>query len=399
MRIPNIARAVVNLAGVRIRRAERQWRTAAQSLGRMGRQARRQQERLARAPELATIRLQQGRAGIERARKRIVRFDDHVLVPYRAERRVKRTLASEADRPGPLIVGPWTSEVGYEALYWLPFLAWAADRYGVAAERVVALSRGGTDLWYRGIAGSYVEIFDLVEPSEFATQSAARRERGDQKQMGMSEFDRELVRLAAERLGVREAAVWHPGLMYRLFRAFWYGDRSLEFLLRHTDFRALRTLRDEASVTLPDEYIAVKFYTGPALPESDANRAVLFDLVQRLAARLPVVMLDTAWSIDEHHDYAFEGLRNVTTLRPSLEPKTNLGVQTRVIAGARQFVGTCGGLAWLAPMLGVDTLAVYEDDRYLTAHLYAARHAYRRAGAARFSTLNLKALRAVDRFR
>ena len=148
MRIPNIARAVVNLAGVRIRRAERQWRTAAQSLGRMGRQARRQQERLARAPELAKIRLQQGRAGIERARKRIVRFDDHVLVPYRAERRVKRTLASEADRPGPLIVGPWTSEVGYEALYWLPFLAWAADWYGVAAERVVALSRGGTDLWY-----------------------------------------------------------------------------------------------------------------------------------------------------------------------------------------------------------------------------------------------------------
>ena len=58
-----------------------------------------------------------------------------------------------------------------------------------------------------------------------------------------------------------------------------------------------------------------------------------------------------------------------------------------MIAGARLFVGTCGGLAWLAPLLGVDTLAVYEDDRYLTAHLYAARYAFRRTGAARFSTL------------
>jgi hypothetical protein len=148
---------------------------------------------------------------------------------------------------------------------------------------------------------------------------------------------------------------------------------------------------------LPDEYVAVKLYTGPALPDTDANRAALFELVRRLAARMPVVMLDTGWSVDEHHDYAFEGFRNVFTLAPALDPKTNLGVQTRVIAGARRFVGTCGGLAWLAPLLGVDTLAVYDDDRYLTAHLYAAKYAYRRTGAARFSTLNLKALRALER--
>jgi ADP-heptose:LPS heptosyltransferase len=107
-------------------------------------------------------------------------------------------------------------------------------------------------------------------------------------------------------------------------------------------------------------------------------------------------MLDTAWNVDEHRDYAFEGLRNVTTIRPSLDPRTNLATQTGVIAGARRFVGTCGGLAWLAPLLGVDTLAVYDDDRYLTAHLYAAKYAYRRNGAARFATLNLNGLRGVQ---
>jgi hypothetical protein len=398
MRMPNIARAAVNLAGVRLRRAERHWRTAAQALGRLGRQAGRQQERLARAPELARVRLEQGRAAIERSRKRVVRFDDHVLEPFRIERQIKQVLAKHAAGTGPLIVGPWTSEVGYEALYWVPFLAWAADHYGVRPERMVALSRGGTGLWYSGIADRYIEIFDLVDPAEFARQTAARRERGDQKQVDLSEFDRELLGRAGDQLGCRDAAVWHPGLMYRLFRAFWYGDRSLDFLLRHTDFRMLRTVAPPTDPRLPDDYVAVKFYTGPALPDTDANRAALFELVQRLAARMPVVMLDTGWSVDEHHDYAFEGFRNVTTLRPSLDPKTNLGLQTRVIAGARQFVGTCGGLAWLAPRLGVDTLAVYEDDRYLTAHLYAAKYAFRRTGGARFSTLNLKALRAVERF-
>jgi hypothetical protein len=151
-------------------------------------------------------------------------------------------------------------------------------------------------------------------------------------------------------------------------------------------------------MSLPPDYVAVKFYTGPALPDTETNRTLLFELVRRVARRIPVVMLDTAWSVDEHRDYEFDGIPGVTTLRPSLDPKTNLGLQTRVIAGARQFIGTCGGLAWLAPLLGVDTIAVYEDDRYLTTHLYAAKYAYRRSDAARLTTLNLKALRAVERF-
>lgn len=397
MRIPNVTRAAINIAGVRLRRVGRHWKIAEQALGRVGRQARRQQERLANAPDLVRARVQQSRAAFERSRKRLARFEDHVVAPYRIERDVKATLAREARGSRPIIAGPWTSEVGYEALYWLPFLAWAADRYGVRPDRIIALSRGGTQAWYGGVADRYVEIFDLVEPAEFARQGAARRERGDQKQMALSEFDRELIGLAASRIGARDAAVWHPGLMYQLFRAFWYGDRSLDFLLRHTDFRPLR-LGKPAAMSLPSDYVAVKFYTGPALPDSETNRALLFDLVRRMARRMPVVMLDTAWSVDEHRDYEFDGIPGVTTLRPSLDPKTNLGLQTQVIAGARQFVGTCGGLAWLAPLLGVDTVAVYEDDRYLTTHLYAAKYAYRRSGAARLTTLNLKALRAVERF-
>jgi len=241
MKIPNVTKAALNIAGVRLRRAERRWRAAEQALGRVGRQAQRQRERLAQAPDLVGARVRQTCAAIERSRKRVVRFDDHVLAPYRIERRVLRALSRETFGSRPIIAGPWTSEVGYEALYWLPFLGWAADRYGVGPDRLIALSRGGTQSWYGGLASRYVEIFDLVEPEEFARQGAARRERGDQKQMALSEFDLELVRRATTRLGLAtgDVAVWHPGLMYQLFRAFWYGDRSLDFLLRHTDFRRM----------------------------------------------------------------------------------------------------------------------------------------------------------------
>jgi hypothetical protein len=410
MAVPNIPRALLNLASAQLRRVARRFRGVGKAVGRFGRRLRRQQEILAHAPQQVATRARRGRAAVVRSGNRWTRFDDHVLQPYRIERRVKQALRQAAASGRPIIVGPWISEVGYEALYWLPFLHWAMDRYGIDRQRVIAVSRGGTESWYSGLAARYVDVFDCMDPREFADVLRARREDGDQKQMASSAFDRQLVALVSERIGADDAMVLHPGLMYQFFRPFWYGDRSLQFLLRHADFARVRaalaaSVADVAGggaagvlpalPALPKEYAAVKFYTGQALPDTPANRDTLRRCIERLAARMPVVMLDTAWTLDEHEDYAFDSMRGVTTLRPSLDPRTNLGLQTRVIAGARTFVGTCGGLAWLAPLMGVDTLAVYDDDRFLTAHLYAARYAYRYTGAASFSTLNVRALRSA----
>jgi hypothetical protein len=396
--MPNVAQAIVNLTGAGLRRLERRWRIAARELGRAGRRARRQQEIWSQAPLVARRTVTRGAGTIERSIKRVERFGDHVITPYRVERRVKRELARAAASGRPVIVGPWTSEVGYEALYWVPFLHWAVDRYGLRPDRVIAVSRGGTHAWYRGVADRYVEIFDLVDPREFASEAAARRDRGDQKQMALTEFDRAILSKARTRAGAPDAVVWYPGLMYQLFRAFWHGDRAVDFVHRHTDHAAVKDVVSGIAgpTQLPAEYAAVKFYTGQAIPDTERNREALVRFVERLAARIPVVLLDTAWSMDEHRDFAFDGIPGVTTLRPSLDPAGNLGLQTSVIARASLFLGTCGGLAWLAPLMGVNTIAVYEDDRHLNAHLYAARLAYRRTGAAPFSAMNLNSLRALD---
>jgi hypothetical protein len=95
-------------------------------------------------------------------------------------------------------------------------------------------------------------------------------------------------------------------------------------------------------------------------------------------------------ALDEHEDYPFAGIPNVTSLRGLLTPQNNLAVQTQVIAAASAFVGTCGSVAWLAPLLGVPAVAAYVEDRFLLSHLFVARHAYRRAGAAPFLPLDLQ---------
>ena len=80
------------------------------------------------------------------------------------------------------------------------------------------------------------------------------------------------------------------------------------------------------------------------------------------------------------------------TSRASLDARVNLAVQTRIIAGARMFVGTCGSLAWLAPLLGVRTVPVFTDASFLHAHLHLARRVYGRLDGGAFSPVDLSGL-------
>src|SRR5215468_11398604 len=62
---------------------------------------------------------------------------------------IRRTLRTAVNGTAPIIVGPWLSEVGYEVLYWVPFLRWFSDRYHVDPSRLTVVSRGGVAGWYR----------------------------------------------------------------------------------------------------------------------------------------------------------------------------------------------------------------------------------------------------------
>ena len=135
----------------------------------------------------------------------------------------------------------------------------------------------------------------------------------------------------------------------------------------------------------------MKFYTAASLPPTDAVRRALQSIVIRLADRSDVVMLDTGLTLDDHDDYSFGVASRIHSVRDALKPRDNLAVQTAVIGRASAFVGTCGALAWLAPMLGVDTTAVFADARFLHGHLQVARRVYQVIDGGRFSPLDISA--------
>ncbi|MGH9350072.1 MAG: hypothetical protein ACRD26_22690 [Vicinamibacterales bacterium] len=312
---------------------------------------------------------------------------------YRTEWQVERELETIVGRGRLLVAGPWLSEVGYETLYWLPFLHWVKAAFRLEPDRLVAVSRGGVASWYEDVAARYVEIWDDLDPAEFARRNA---ERGVTKQYEPSALDRDVLEHVARRIGTRDFEVIHPGLMYRLFALYWSGQRAMGFLDAHTRFtrHAAAPLIDPA--LLPREYVAVKFYAARSLPDTPEIRSWLRAMVAGLAERMPVVLLDTGLVLeDDHADYALapgDGVGRVISARGWMTPQTNLGVQTQIVAGAKAFVGTCGSLAWLAPRLGVDTSAVFVDPKWLHAHLAVAMRAYHKLDAGRFAVADLRAV-------
>ena len=80
------------------------------------------------------------------------------------DRRFARRISELLRYDRPIIVGPWTGEVGFELLYWVPFVRWVVTTYGIAPERLFVVSRGGVSSWYGKLAARYADVFSYLQP-------------------------------------------------------------------------------------------------------------------------------------------------------------------------------------------------------------------------------------------
>jgi hypothetical protein len=287
-----------------------------------------------------------------------------------------RQLADLAAGDGPIVVGPWLGEVGFELLYWVPFVAWFAERYAVDPSRLLVLSRGGTGSWYAASAGNYRDVLDFITPETYKARHEARvRDIGEQKQTRITPFERELVATMSAEAGAAGAPLLHPETMYRVLRPFWWGHLDESWVHRHALYRRLPI--PDGAPPLPESYVAVKFYFNDCFPASERNRAFVRQVVSELAQEHAIVSLSTGVDLDDHGCYDIgTGALDPAAATP---PSRNLHLQSAIVARATAFVGTYGGFAYLAPFYGVKSVAYYDNpDGFSTSHLRMARSALAR---------------------
>jgi hypothetical protein len=290
------------------------------------------------------------------------------------ERRLFRRLDQIAAGSKPIVIGPWTGEVGFELLYWVPFIEWIRSRWNLAEARQVILSRGGVSTWYGIRDAKYVDIFSLVPPDRFR----AGTNQDEHKQRRESAFDRELL----ESAHVGDAEHLHPELMYRVFMPYWRDEAGFGTLERFTRYRRFEPLDDPERGKPPREYVAARFYFSDCFPDTHENRAFARSVITAISAHVPVVLLNPGVKVDDHIDYRAGPGDRVITIADGLPPERNLAVQSAIISHARAFVGTYGGYSYLAPFYDVPTLAFYSVPTFKLHHLHAAQRVFERLGGA-----------------
>jgi hypothetical protein len=297
----------------------------------------------------------------------------HPSLPGGAEKLIGEALESIRAADGRVVVGPWLGEVGFEVLYWIPFLHWLFETRGIATDGVMVVSRGGAAPWYEGLAGSYVDVFDHITAEEFrnATLDLWAETGGLQKQVAVRSWDEQVLDATVGE-SWRDGALLHPQLLYRLFRNVWQAALPIRDFLDRAVHRPW--VVPDSPADLPDEFTAVRFYFRDSFPDTAENRELVHHVVEGLAQRRPVVLLNTGVVVDEHQDA--EPPESARILRPlaGIEAARNLAAQSAVVARARLFAGTYGGLAHLAPFYGVPTIGFASDPREINpVHLTVAR--------------------------
>jgi hypothetical protein len=293
-------------------------------------------------------------------------------------KRLHKELDRIAAGDGPVVMGPWTGEVGFELLYWVPFVNWLREQWKLRPERLVVLSRGGVESWYGLPRAQYADALSFYSPDEFRAGVDPERP----KQRRTTAFDQRLFDAVAQSRGLPAIDTIHPELMYRMFMPYWRDEASFSRVEQFTRYERLDAPVDDMPAGLPPEYVAVRFYFSQCFPPDAENRAFVQAVVASLAARIPVVLLNPGVQVDDHVDVVPAVRDRVHTIAGAIPPERNLAVQSAVISRARAFVGTYGGYSYLAPFYGVPSLAFYSQRTFRLHHLHAAQRVFDRLGGA-----------------
>lgn len=282
--------------------------------------------------------------------------------PIELDWQLKAQKLARSDKP--ILIGPWRSELGFEVLYWLPFLHAFRSRYQIDPGRLIAIGRGGSASWYQ-TAGT-ADLYEFLPLEAVRVMSVkASQQTGSQKQQGDEGWERHVCGLAAASLGIEQYQRLSPRWMYQVLAPWWEGTATESYLNRYTlQPVTLHAPAIDASLQakLPKEYIAMRWYARPTWPYREDVVLWTRRLVEKVAKSMPVVLIDS-FHADDHADINLGEIANVIRLSELAEqtPTNNLQIQSSVIAKAKAYVGTYGGMAQGAMRWGVPTVAMYHE--------------------------------------
>jgi len=295
----------------------------------------------------------------------------------------------------PIVVGPHHRELGFEAMYWLPFVQQLRADYGLEKGRLIALSRGGMGAAYDMAASADIYEYLPVDTVRLHALRATQRQ-ASSKQFAVEPWERHVVELAASSLGLDKPLMLHPSWMYQLLTPAWQDKMAWQTAATFLNPTPIPTLPLPEGLTLPEKFIAVRFYARATMQPHDGVVFWLKKQLTQLATKQPLVFLSAEDRYDDHADFLRPFGPNMVDLHQVLTPTNNLAVQLAVLQRAQVFVGTYGGLAQLALRAGKPAIAFYTQWAGTAFAHVDLTHRFALAGGIPFHLVQAQALEALQ---
>ncbi len=263
----------------------------------------------------------------------------------------------------PILVGPWRGELGYEALYWLPWLAQFCEDAKIAPERLIPISRGGMAALYGTPHG--IELHAMRTVQDIRIENHLQRQKtGLIKQTGVRAFDKAIYRDVATTLGLKRYHTLHPAWMFQGMDPFISGQKGLAWARPRLKFGVVPPMALPESLVLPKPFVAVRFYARATFPMNEMTAQFCSAVITQIARNVPVILITSDLHIDDHVDFEPRVLPpNVFKLADLVQmtPENNVAIQSAVLSHAVGFVGTYGGFANIAQRFAKPCATFFTD--------------------------------------
>ncbi|GEM_PF-514706 len=283
---------------------------------------------------------------------------------------------------GPILVGPWLGGVGFELLYWIPFVRSLVVREAVDPARLVVVTRGGAHAWYQQLGGTRLAMADLLPYEQY--RHAVQSEQLNAEPADGGDLDAAILESVRQRVPVAAGNVLHPFLLAHMLRGFWAERDGFKVVEPYLQYQRLdaAAVPEAPGLALPPQFAAVRFRYSPAFPATPENQDFACRTVERLAQRMPVVaLLDGGLAADGHPEVDLPAGAGIHRVGDALTPADRLAVQTSVLARAAAFYGALDGFCYVAPFYGVPAVGFYSAPAELErVHLGLAQRVLQQEG-------------------
>ena len=282
-----------------------------------------------------------------------------------------------------LIIGPWHSEIGYELLYWIPYISKRISNIFKKYKRIIVISRGGVKCWYDWIDGAEYYNIEDVEPDLLKKIFKDRKDGEFKKKMSFGKYERKIIKSVCKKvtLNIDDCDIIDPSFMYLSIWSYLSKEKGIKSLIGilQKNFKFNKKSSKEIELNNLKPYIAIKIYSNSCFQIKDVTNFYekkilkILEAISLLNVNLIVLDFDAK---DDHTQFDFKKkifsnikLKYFNNLYPNINFNKNVNIQNDIVKSSLFLLSSYGGFSYLPQMHNLKSLSISnEGDHIINRH-------------------------------